>query len=81
MTERPSYANQIATLTLDGAHAHIRVEAVADGEWREPRLTLAFARWLTAPPPSGADALPSRTAERERVALRRGVRRLVLARR
>lgn len=49
VTERPAYANQIATLTHRGAHAHVRVDAVVDGDWRDPRLELAFARWLTEP--------------------------------
>lgn len=49
VTERPAYANQIATLTNRGAHAHVRVDAVVDSEWRDPRLELAFARWLTEP--------------------------------
>lgn len=49
VVERPAYANQIATLTHRGAHAHVRVDAVVDGDWRDPRLELAFARWLTKP--------------------------------
>lgn len=46
IVERPAYANQIATLTLDGERSHVRVEAVVDGSWREPRLHEAFARDL-----------------------------------
>jgi len=46
VVERPAYANQIATLTLDGERAHVRVEAVVDGSWRDPRLQEAFARTL-----------------------------------
>ncbi len=46
VVERPTYANQIATLTLDGGRAGVRVEAVA-GDWRRPRLETAFARELT----------------------------------
>ena len=55
IVERPAYANQIATLTLDGDRSSVRVEAVVDGEWREPRLETAFARELTrtgAQPPA-----------------------------
>lgn len=66
VTERPAYANQIATLTLDGDHAHIRVDAVVDGEWRDPRLEVAFARWLTAEPHDGIDRLPTVVALRTR---------------
>lgn len=55
VVERPAYANQIATLTLDGDRSHVRVEAVVDGSWRRPRLETAFARELTragAQPPA-----------------------------
>jgi hypothetical protein len=44
--DRPAYANQIATLTLDGEHSRVRVEAVVDGSWRDPLLQEAFARDL-----------------------------------
>ena len=64
VTERPAYANQIATLTLDGEAAHVRVDAVVDGEWREPRLEVAFARWLTAEPRADASRLPTLAARR-----------------
>jgi len=47
VVERPAYANQIATLTLDEDRSHVRVDAVVDGEWRRPRLDTAFARELT----------------------------------
>ncbi|MGN6189489.1 MAG: alkaline phosphatase D family protein [Conexibacter sp.] len=46
IVDRPAYANQIGTLTLDGERSHVRVEAVVDGSWREPRLHEAFAREL-----------------------------------
>lgn len=46
VVERPAYANQIGTLTLDGEHSHVRVEAVVDDSWRDPRLQEAFARTL-----------------------------------
>jgi hypothetical protein len=46
VVERPAYANQVGTITLDGAHSHVRVEAVGD-DWREPALHEAFARRLT----------------------------------
>jgi hypothetical protein len=45
--EEPAYANQIGTLTLDGARSHVKVEAVVDGSWRDPQLEEAFARELT----------------------------------
>lgn len=48
VVERPAYANQIGTLTLDGDRSHVRVEAVLDGSWRDPQLETAFARTLTA---------------------------------
>ncbi len=47
IVDRPSYANQIATLTLDGDRSRVRVEAVVDGDWREPQLETAFDRDLT----------------------------------
>ncbi|HEX7291209.1 MAG TPA: alkaline phosphatase D family protein [Conexibacter sp.] len=47
VVERPAYANQIATLTLDDDRAHVVVEAVVDGSWHDPRLQTAFARTLT----------------------------------
>ena len=47
IVERPAYANQIATLTLDGEHATLVIEAIADGDWRHPQLKLAFKRDLT----------------------------------
>ncbi|HEU4975024.1 MAG TPA: alkaline phosphatase D family protein [Baekduia sp.] len=47
VVERPAYRNQVATLTLDGERAAVRVEAVVDGEWRDPRLETAFERTLT----------------------------------
>jgi hypothetical protein len=47
VVERPAYANQIGTLTLDGDRSRVVVEAVADDSWREPRLRTAFARTLT----------------------------------
>lgn len=46
VVERPAYANQIATLTLDGDQAHIALEAVVDGSWSDPRFETAFARDL-----------------------------------
>jgi hypothetical protein len=47
IVEEPAYANQIGTLTLDGARSHVKVEAVVDGSWRDPQLEEAFARELT----------------------------------
>ena len=47
VVERPAYANQIATLTLDGEHATLAIEAIADGDWRHPRLKPAFTRDLS----------------------------------
>jgi hypothetical protein len=46
LTDRPAYANQVGTVTLDGPHAHVRIEAV-DGDWRDPQLVTAVARDLT----------------------------------
>jgi PhoD-like phosphatase len=46
VVERPAFANQIATLTLDGEHATLAVEAIVDANWRDPRLQLAFTRDL-----------------------------------
>jgi hypothetical protein len=46
IVERPAYANQIGTLTLDGERSHVKVEAVVDGTWRDPQFDEAFARDL-----------------------------------
>ena len=46
IVDRPAYGNQIGTLTLDGERARVRVEAVVDGSWRDPRLQESFARDL-----------------------------------
>jgi hypothetical protein len=46
VVERPAYANQIATLTLDGARARISVESVDGADCRAPQLRTAFARDL-----------------------------------
>jgi hypothetical protein len=47
VVERPAYENQIATLTLDGEHASLTIEAIAGGDWGNPRLETAFARELS----------------------------------
>jgi PhoD-like phosphatase len=47
VTDRPAYANQVGTLSIDGGHARVSVEAIADGDWRDAELTLAFARELS----------------------------------
>jgi hypothetical protein len=47
VVERPAYANQVGTLTLDGEHSRVTVEAIAEGDWRDPRLEPAFARDLS----------------------------------
>ena len=47
VVERPAFANQVATLSLDGEHATLAVEAIADGDWRHPRLEIAFTRRLS----------------------------------
>jgi hypothetical protein len=46
VVDGPAFANQVATLTLDGEHARIAFEAVVDGSWRDPRLETAFAHEL-----------------------------------
>jgi hypothetical protein len=45
VVEKPAYANQVATLTLDGDACFLTVEAVED-DWRDPRLHVAFTRAL-----------------------------------
>jgi PhoD-like phosphatase len=47
VVERPAYANQVGTLTLDGDWACFSVDAVEGDGWRDPRLTTAFTRDLT----------------------------------
>jgi hypothetical protein len=49
VVEQPAFANQVATLTIDGDHSRVSVERVAGDNWREPQLELAFARDLTGP--------------------------------
>ena len=44
---RPAYANQVATLTLDGEHASLTIEATVAGDWRRPRLEPALVRALS----------------------------------
>ena len=46
VVNRPAFANQIATLTLDGDRASVKVEATVDGSWRDPQLEEAFTREL-----------------------------------
>jgi hypothetical protein len=46
VVERPAYANQVSTITLDGDDAVLHCEAVED-DWRDPRLHVAFTRALT----------------------------------
>jgi hypothetical protein len=46
VVDRPAYANQVATLTLDGDCACVRIEAVVDGAWQHPRLHTAVTREL-----------------------------------
>ena len=46
VVDRPAYANQVGTLTLDGDRSQVRAEAVVDGDWRTPKLETAFVRDL-----------------------------------
>ncbi len=46
VVERPEYTNQIATLTLDGERARVRIEAISGADWTDPRLETAFERDL-----------------------------------
>lgn len=62
VVERPAYANQIATLTLDGERSHVVLEAVVDGSWREPRLETAFERTLTPAQAHVRDRAPERAS-------------------
>ena len=48
IVDRPDYANQIGTLTIASPTSHVRVQAVVDTPWRDPRLQTAFDRTLTA---------------------------------
>lgn len=47
VVERPAYANQIGTLTLDGDRATVAIEAVSDGDPSDATLHVAFARELS----------------------------------
>jgi hypothetical protein len=48
VVEKPAFANQVGTLSIDGDSARVSVERIAGDNWREPQLELAFARELTA---------------------------------
>jgi hypothetical protein len=48
VVEKPAFANQVGTLSIDGDSARVSVERIAGEDWREPQLELAFARELTA---------------------------------
>ena len=47
VVEEPAFANQVATLSIDGESARVSIERIANAEWRDPQLELAFARDLT----------------------------------
>ena len=47
VVEEPAYANQIATLSVDGDHARLTIEAIADGDWRNPALEARVTRDLS----------------------------------
>jgi hypothetical protein len=47
VVERPAYANQVGTLTLDRDWACFSVEAVERDDWRDPQLATAFTCDLT----------------------------------
>jgi PhoD-like phosphatase len=47
VVEEPAYANQVATLTLDGDDATLTIEAIEGTDWGNPRLATASARELT----------------------------------
>ena len=47
VVEQPAYANQIATLSVDGDHARLTIEAIADGDWRNPALEARVTRELS----------------------------------
>jgi hypothetical protein len=42
--EEPTFDNQIATLSLDGRAARLRIERTDPGEWQDPRLHLSLDR-------------------------------------
>jgi hypothetical protein len=46
LVEETAYANQVATLMLEGEHVAVRVESVVDGSWEHPELREAFTREL-----------------------------------
>jgi hypothetical protein len=46
LVEEPAYANQVATLLLEGDRVTVRVESVVDGSWEHPELREAFTREL-----------------------------------
>ena len=46
--EPPTFDNQIATLTLDGRAARLRIERTIAAEWEHPRLHVSLDRVITA---------------------------------
>jgi hypothetical protein len=46
--EPPTFDNQIATLTLDGRAARLRIERTDPDEWRDPRLHTSLDRVISA---------------------------------
>ncbi|HEV2753479.1 MAG TPA: alkaline phosphatase family protein, partial [Solirubrobacteraceae bacterium] len=52
LVERPSYDNQLGTLTLAPDRAGVQVETTVDSDWRDPSLRVAFEHDLlsTEPP-------------------------------
>jgi hypothetical protein len=47
IVDNAAYANQVATLTLEGDRVAVRIEAVVDGTWEHPELHEELARELT----------------------------------
>jgi len=46
--EPPTFDNQIATLTLDGRAARLRIERTDPAEWQDPRLHVSLDRVISA---------------------------------
>jgi hypothetical protein len=46
LVQKPTFANQFATLELDGRSATARIEKVLPGDWRNPRIDTSLERRL-----------------------------------
>jgi hypothetical protein len=58
LVDRPSYENQVATLSLAPGRARVRVETTAGADWRSPTLETVFEHQLVGRPGHGQPRSP-----------------------